>query len=37
MSIMQNMLWYYIKQMQNVDPLKSKIMKLTYTMKVAST
>ncbi len=35
MSIIQNMLGYYIKQMQNVGPLKSKIMKLTYIRKVA--
>jgi hypothetical protein len=25
---------YYIKQIRNVDPLKPKVMKLTYTGKV---
>ncbi len=34
MSIMQNVLRYYVKQMENVDPLKSKLMKLIYTRKV---
>ncbi len=29
------MLRYYIKDIPNVDPLKPRIMKLTYTRKVA--
>jgi hypothetical protein len=28
--IVQNMLWYYINQIINANPLKSKVMKLTY-------
>jgi hypothetical protein len=35
MCIIQNILQYYIKQIRNIDPLKPKIMKLTYTRKVA--
>jgi len=35
MCIIQNLLQYYIKQIRNVNPLKPKIMKLTYTRKVA--
>jgi hypothetical protein len=34
MCIIQNMLWYYIKHITNVDPLKPKVIKLTYTRKV---
>jgi hypothetical protein len=33
MCIIQNMLQYYIKQITYVDPLKPKIMKLSYTRK----
>jgi len=33
MCIIQNMLRYYIRDISNVDPLKPKIMKLTYTEK----
>jgi hypothetical protein len=33
MCIIQNMLLYYTKQITNVDPLKPKIMKLTYIRK----
>jgi hypothetical protein len=33
MCIIQNMLRYYIKPITNVDILKPKIMKLTYTRK----
>jgi translation initiation factor 1 (eIF-1/SUI1) len=33
MCIVQNMLRYYITQITNVDPLKQKFMKLTYTWK----
>jgi hypothetical protein len=33
MCIIQNLLQYYIKQIRNIDPLKPKIMKLTYTRK----
>jgi hypothetical protein len=32
-SIIQNMLTYYIKYRPNIDPLKVKIMKLIYTKK----
>ncbi len=34
MCIIQNMLRYYIKDISNVDPLKPKVMKLTYTRKI---
>ncbi len=34
MCIIQNMLRYYIKRITNVDPLKPKVIKLTYTRKV---
>ncbi len=34
MCIIQNMLQYYTKQITNDDPLKPKIMKLTYIGKV---
>jgi len=33
MCIIQNMLQYYIKEITNVDHLKPKVMKLTYTGK----
>jgi hypothetical protein len=35
MCIIQNILQYYIKQIRNANPLRLKIMKLTYTRKVA--
>ncbi len=35
MCIIQNMLWYYTKQVTNVDILKPKIMKLTYIGKTS--
>ncbi len=35
MCIMENTLQSYMKQMPNVDPLKPKIMKLTYTWEAA--
>jgi len=35
MCIIQNMLRYYRKDISNVDPLKPKIMKLTYIGEVA--
>jgi hypothetical protein len=35
MCIIQNMLRYYTKQVTNVDPLKPKIMKLTYIGKTS--
>jgi hypothetical protein len=34
MCIIQNMLQYYTKQITNDDPLKPKIMKLTYIGKI---
>jgi hypothetical protein len=35
MCIIQNLLQYYIKQIKNVNLLKSKVMKLAYTRKNA--
>ncbi len=35
MCIIQNMLRYYIKEIQNADPLKPKVMKLAYIGKFA--
>jgi DNA replication protein DnaC len=33
--IIQNILRYYTKQITNADPLKPKVMKLTYTRKTS--
>jgi len=34
MCIIQNTLWYYIREIINVNPLKPKIMKLAYRGKL---